>query len=375
MLYGRPTPLPFLTSLQSAPGPESRRILLRIATDHFISLANPSPRQIGQFEKNAERLIVSSDSSTRLILARKLARHPTTPPRLLELIEEMGGDGALHVLECAPLPRDRLLAAALGNERRAGALAKRGDLDADLIATLSVRPEPDVVLALAGNFAAPLSAATFASLARRAEREKPLAEALLSRPPGEIDPAALFLLASSERRAAILAAAQRVELARANPAPHGIGQDEAIARLETHALEREPELFNGVLAQALGCSLDLAERIAKEPSGEPLAVALAALGAAQDVAVRILVSGDLQSGARYARIGSLVRLKDGLHPAAARRIMAALAGERKERRERHQPVLDPKASPSPSRAAPAAPDALRRQPLLASAGQTAQKSG
>jgi hypothetical protein len=158
----------------------------------------------------------------------------------------------------------------------------------------------------------------------------------------------LFLLACSDRRALILADAERAELSSASPAPHGGDPDESIALLENHALECEPELFNGVLAQALGCSLDLAERIVREPSGEPLAVALAALGATPDATVRILVSGELRSGAKYTRIGALVRRKDGLNPAAARCVIAALIGAQKERRGRHQPVLEP------SRAAPAA---------------------
>jgi hypothetical protein len=219
------------------------------------------------------------------------------------------------------------------------------------------------VLALVDNLAAPIGVGALAALARRAEGENPLAKALLARP--DLDPAALFLIASSERRGAILAAAQRAELPGVGgAAPHGCEGADAIALLESYALEREPELFNDALAKALGCSLDLAERIAKEPSGEPLAVALAALGAAQDASVRILISGDLQSGARYTRIGSLVRLKDGLNPAAARRVIAALIGAPKPRaHHQHRPVLDADASPTPSRAAPAsAARGLRADP-------------
>src|SRR6202790_689336 len=144
MLHRSLTPLPFLTSLEKTPGPDSRRILLRIATDHFTSLQNHSAQQIAHFEKTVERLIGKADPAMRLIVAQKLARHAMTPPKVFEMIETMGGEAALHILEHAPLPRDRLLAAALGNESRACALARRGDLDADLTATLSVRPEPGV---------------------------------------------------------------------------------------------------------------------------------------------------------------------------------------------------------------------------------------
>ena len=73
-----------------------------------------------------------------------------------------------------------------------------------------------------------------------------------------------------------------------------------------------------------------------------------ALDAPADSAVRILISGD------YTRIGSLIRLIDGLSPAAARRVIAALNGAPNERRAHYQPVLDPSAAAAPSRAGPAA---------------------
>jgi uncharacterized protein (DUF2336 family) len=377
MLDQEPASLPFLASLGTADNPESRRILLRITTDHFISRQDHSTQQLAQFERTMLRLIARADPSTRLIVARKLARHPLAPSRALEMIEEMGGDGALHLIQCAPLSRDRLVAAASGHESRACALARRPDLDAELVATLSLRPEPDIALALAANPAAPLDSQACAILARRAERDRPLAATLLSRPPGDIDPASLFLLASSDQRAAILAAAQRAELARASaplPAPD---RDEMLASLEQHALARQPEFFINVLAQALGCSRDLAERIVREPSGEPLAVAVKALDAPQDAVVRIMISGD------HARIGSLIRLTDGLDPAAARRVIAALVGVRKERRVHYQPVLDPDARAAPSRGASAAPsanvnaNAIRRQRAFAFAlaESRVQKSG
>jgi uncharacterized protein (DUF2336 family) len=348
MLHQEHKSLPFLASLGTAESAESQRILLRITTDHFVSRQDHSGPQLAQFEKIMLRLIARADPPTRLIVARKLARHPMTPLRVLEAIEEMGGEGALHLLECAPLSRDRLVAAALGNESRACALAKRADLDAELVAALSWRPEPEIALALAANIAAPFDAQVCAVLARRAEREKPLAAVLLARPPEAIDPASLFLLASSEQRAEILAAAQRAELGRASVVRRRPDREETIARLERHALARQPELFVNVLAQALGCGHDLAARLAGESSGEPLAVAVKALDTPADSAVRILISGD------YTRIGSLIRLIDGLSPAAARRVIAALNGAPNARRAHYQPVLDPSAAAAPGRAGPAA---------------------
>jgi hypothetical protein len=111
---------------------------------------------------------------------------------------------------------------------------------------------------------------------------------------------------------------------------------------------------------------------------------LAALQAPHDVAVRILISGDLYSGANYTRIGSLLRLREGLNPAAARRVIASLIGAqgaRKEPRPRHQPVLDPRASPTPSRepaqSSGLTMEAQRRQRALAFAAshEAIKKSG
>lgn len=369
MLHEEHVSLPFIASLDAAENAESRRVLLRITTDHFISRQDHSTQQLAQFEKSMLRLIPRADPTTRLIVARKLAGHPMTPAPVLALIEEMGGEAALHLIECAPLPRERLVAAASGNESRACALANRIDLDADLVAALGLRPEAAIALALASNAAAPLDAQISAALARRAEREERLAAALLARPHGAIDPASLFLLASSERRAAILAGAQRSEMARAGVVRHQPDRAEAIARLEQHALARQPDQFVNGLAHALGCGRDLAERIAMEPSGEPLAVALKALDVPQDSAVRILISGE------YVRIGSLVRLIDGLSPVAARHVVAALAGVREERRAHHQSVFDASASPTPSRAASAIAARRQRAFAVALAQLRVQKSG
>jgi uncharacterized protein (DUF2336 family) len=355
MLHDEPASLPFIATLGAADNPESQRILLRITTDHFISRQDHSGQQLAQFEKTMLRLIAKADPSTRLIVARKLAVHPLAPPAVLEAIEELGGDASLHLLEYAALPRERLVAATSGNESRACAVAKRADLDTELATPLSLRPEHSIALALAGNTAAPLDAQTYAALVRRAEQDRSLADTLLSRPSLGLESSALFLLASSQQRAAILAAAQRAELGRAIATRREPDRERLVAEVEQHALARHAELFIAALAQALGCERALAERIATDQSGEPMAVALKALEAPQDLTVRVLISGE------YSRIGSLIRLTDGLNPAAARRVIGALVGAQKARRAQYQPALDPDAAPAPGRAA-AAPAAAALNP-------------
>jgi hypothetical protein len=197
-------------------------------------------------------------------------------------------------------------------------------------------------------------------LARRARQrvesglDSRLATALLERAPAGLEQAALFLEADSSRRAAIIAAARRAALGGPRNLKRRRDAAPTIARLERFALAGEPERFAEALADALACSRSLAKRIARDASGEPLAVALAALGAPADVAVRILTSRDLEDGADYRRLGALARLRDALDPATADLVIAAIVGELAPPRRASRPVLDPSASPTPSRPAAAA---------------------
>ena len=266
------------------------------------------------------------------------------------------------------------LAAAADDNARACAVARRDDLDAELVGALVDHDEIEVLLDARAKsprrrsirgFTPRSPAAPDSAIEGMLDRR--LAEALLDRGPARLEQAALFLEADLSRRAEILTAAQRAALAAPRPAVRPREASEAIARLERFALDADPERFAGALAEALECSLELAKRIAGDSSGEPLAVALAALGAPSDVTVRILTSRDLQDGADYRRVGALARLKDALSPAAAELVVAAMIGEAARPRARRQPVLDPGASPTPSRP-PAPPSSSRSRARRRGAG-------
>jgi uncharacterized protein (DUF2336 family) len=347
------TQLPFLASLEGRRDPEARRVLLRVATDRFINDPAPSREATARYEQEALPLIVDCDPATRLIVARKIAPRPAAPVAILELILGRGGAAALVVLERAVAMRRALLVAAIGGEpAKACAVARRSDLDEEMIGLLAPRPEPEIALALADNPSAPISTEILIDLARRAERDEELARALLARGSAPLELASLFLYASSTQRAAMLIAAQRAELVRSSPSSPWPRSAGAAAKLERYALARQPALFVATLAEALGCNGDLAERIVAESTGEPLAVALAALGAPEDATMRILLLGDAVT-LDYKRLGALTRLKDALHPVAARRIVSAMIGAQRIERAVVDPVLDPAAAPAPSRAAPA----------------------
>jgi hypothetical protein len=186
----------------------------------------------------------------------------------------------------------------------------------------------DELVALAANGRVRLRAEHVAALAPRAralaERgDRRLAEALLSREPLRLETAPLFLEANAEQRLAILVAARRAELGR-RPPPVPRLDEETAAKLEYAGLAGTLSEFVEALAEALGAEMALAGRIANDSSGEPLAVALIALGLARDAAVRIMTARDMQDGEVFPRVHMLARLGDLLPAPAARRILAAL---------------------------------------------------
>jgi uncharacterized protein (DUF2336 family) len=322
--------LPFLGSLARSARVEDRLLWLRVAVDYFLSDTTPDAALSAEFEANFVDSLARADDENRLTVARKLLSRGHAPPYLLAAIEALGGDAALFVLERAPgLPREKLLADA-EESGRATAIARRVDLDEDLMWTIVRGSAPEARVALLENQRAPVTAEQFLRLARQAKADietsgdRRLADALLARMPIRAEYAPLFMEASSAQRTLILLAVQRAELGKPRVAPPPGAAPEAIARLERYALNGEAELFARALAETLGCPNGLAEKIAADRSGEPLAVTLAAIGAPNDVSVRILTSSDLRDGADYRRIGALARLQDALSPSAARRVVAAI---------------------------------------------------
>ena len=356
-----PGPLPFLGSLAISPLPKDRSLWLRIAIDYFLADERADASRREEFLTKLFECLASVDDAGRLAVARKLfTPAERAPPQLIAGFFALGGEAERFVLSYAKdLPREARRAAA-ADSRRAAAVARRGDLDAETVATILGVGEPEALAALVENALAPLSADQSLALALRARsdiersQDRRLAELLLARAPARAEYAPLFLDAAPAQRTAILIAAQRAELGQPRAATSANAKRETIELLERAALGGETEMFDAALAQTLGCSLGLAQRIAGDRTGEPLAVALAAIGAANDVSVRILTSSDLREGADYPRVRALARLQDVLNPAAARRVLAAMIGEAKT-----QSDLQRTASQSPSerraRISPAAP--------------------
>jgi hypothetical protein len=213
----------------------------------------------------------------------------------------------------APLPHEPLDRAEID------AILRRGDLDAvvGLAMDASARLRIDQVEPLVAR------ARTLAEVG-----DVRLARALLGRGPVRLEHAPLFLEADAEQRLSLLLAVQRAELGR----PEGERRelDPALAKpLEFAAIAGKRAEFAEALAQALGVSPDLAARLAADPGGEALVVALAAVGAPRDLGIRILTARDIsESAGAFPRLHALARLAGRLSGPAARRLIDAISGVR-----------------------------------------------
>ncbi len=210
------------------------------------------------------------------------------------------------------------------------------ELALGLIESVDDATRAAVAASLAGYAAAP--AAVLARLGRTAAAEvTPSAEVANATASTESDDLIeLFFTATSEDRRLILfnldaAAMSSVHL----PSPAAAA---VIAKLETAALQRNSRVFSRTLARALRIPLDLAERVARDPSGEPIVVAARSLGMKAAVLQRILLFLNPSVGQSVQRVYELADLFDALPREAAERMLAIWRGAGAVPAPGHEPV-------------------------------------
>jgi hypothetical protein len=156
-----------------------------------------------------------------------------------------------------------------------------------------------------------------------------------SEPKPEPDLAELFFAAGTDERRLILTNLDAVAGAEQRRPP--VASD-VILRLETAALQHNAGEFCRTLERALGISGELAERITRDASGEPIVVAARAIGMKAAVLQRVLLFLNPQVGQSVERVYGLARLYDELTPAAAERMLAIWQQAGGQRKPRHEPL-------------------------------------
>ena len=315
-----------LVKLGQTPDVDIRPVLLRVLVDLFVCKAHHAQADLHQFEDMMQHLLDDADADVRLIVAEKLAPHAATPRSLLDRFLGYGGTIAVPVLEHAVVDEEILLGVAnWGPTAAARAVAGRSDLGLPVAAALAERPEPDIILALARNAAAPIDRSAFQYLVRRSRDDEELARALLAREGYPADRAALFLVANSEQRAAIMLAARREdlspELRRMRLGPE---ETAALTGVERAILSPDRDGFDTALAVALRMPLSDVWRLIDDPKGEPLALALAAIGASAELAARVFILSGPAIGHSVMAVRTLTTLVETMPRHTASRLIAAM---------------------------------------------------
>ena len=160
----------------------------------------------------------------------------------------------------------------------------------------------------------------------------------------ELSLADLFFSAESAERRMLLMSLGSVEAEK----PQSVQPVETNRALEAAALGRNRAEFTTLLQNALGLTVEQAERVISDPSGEPLLVAGKALAMPSVTIQRILMFVDPAIGESVQRFFDLAGFYERLSADAAHKIVASIRG--------HEPVRARRAPP-----ARASPDVLRRR--------------
>jgi Uncharacterised protein conserved in bacteria (DUF2336) len=318
-------------------GVDIRPTLVRVLTDLYVQKPAHTTEEEHHYTELVLQLIDAVDVPTRAIVARKLATYEGAPTAVVRRL-------ARDVFEVAePVLRH---SSRIGGADLLDVIQDFGPRYAAVIAT-RCPPEPIRNQAAASGPADPgCSAPTGAERSRNVSPtdaedfdgvDTPI-EAV-EMPPG-LRLGELFFAASSAERRAILTNLDRDDVDPPAP-PEAEQPNEAFGRLENAALQCRRPAFIGELASALGVDPGLAQRIVEDAAGEPMLVAVKAMGMPSEILLRILLFLDPAVGQSVPRVFDLARFYDRLTRKAASHVVASLRGTATmmRRAQAHQPVL------------------------------------
>ncbi|HMB11585.1 hypothetical protein [Saliniramus sp.] len=275
--------------------PDLVQVLLRVQTDLFAGAPARARGGSLAFESLALALIPRAEPGTLRYVARQLAQLPHTPGSVLRAIAARGQDlGLAHTLPAAGGAASSAAPTGPSPGLRPGGAPPAVSTGLDL--------------ALARDSHALLGERLLQDMVARARRVPDLAEALLARtdlPARSLAP--LYLHADQARRAALRSAmaqdgggASHLRLVRPTR--------ERIAALHDAADIGEKAAFGARLAQGLGLPAVPDWRFEKPERHDCLALALLALGASEEDAIRIFLILDKALARDVATVFGLVEI-------------------------------------------------------------------
>jgi hypothetical protein len=304
-------------------GFDIRPTLLRVLTDLYLQKAAHPLEDERYYTELALRLIGSTDVAARAAVAARLAGYPAAPRAVMLRL-------ARDVIDVA------------GPILRQSSCLTPADLEA---------------------IGRECGTAHAAVIARRPRASGPQAVDPPGAPESPTEAAELcelfFSATAAERRLIVV---NLDYTGQAAPALPPMRAKEVVGRLETSALAHNVEAFAREIELAFGVSNALARRIAGDELGEPIVVAMKALGAPRAVVERILLFVNPRIGQSVQRVYELATHYDEISVEAALRLVGIWRAAAPREQEAPRPAsVVRRAAPELGR--PATPIAIRR-PLL-----------
>jgi hypothetical protein len=274
---------------------DMRPTLLRVLTDLYVQKLRHTPEEERHYTELALRLLDAVDVPTRKAVAARLAPHLSPPARVMQYLvndlPEVAAPLRAYAQARAPAPPDKqhqpIVAAAEAAPPIAPAHAS------DKIPNIPVAESPAETPAIRG-----------------------MIDSAIATELNEF----FFTAAADERRLVLL------NLHIAAPLPPGrvvVSRDPSIRqRLEAAALSNKREEFANHLALALHIPRAQAGRIVRDDLGEPIAVAVKALGIQRAAVHRILMFVNPTVGHSVERVHALATLFDEMTLPAAEGMVA-----------------------------------------------------
>jgi uncharacterized protein (DUF2336 family) len=284
-------------------GMEMRPVLLRVLTDLYVQEPVHVPSERARFAELACRLLDRAEPTTRAAVAERLAGYSETPPQVAEKLSRDEIAVAAPILKRSSVLNEAALHMVLNfcGPAHAAAIAERHNLPPRVLKRLKEMSIPRSELVHLDEAKLENARGTTFALARR------------------------YLAAKNHERLTIFSA-----IAACAP----VEQEEMLRRLdrglvdklERAALKRRLGEFVAHLHEATGMARDVATRILRDPSGEPLAVICRALDVPFTTASRILLFLNPSSGGTVQQVFGMASRYMEMTPANARRLAAAWCG-------------------------------------------------
>jgi uncharacterized protein (DUF2336 family) len=327
-----------LIGLARQDGVDVRPTLLRVLTDLYIQRRGHTLEEEHRYTELALWLLAAVDVPTRVAVATKLAAYDEAPRLVVRRLARDTFEVAEPILTgSSRLASEDLLAIIKDfGPRYAAAIGRRGNPHRD-------NPHRDDAPATDRSEetlgAAPEIETTFAHEEAVVMVVEPVPD---DAPRVEPNPDAInrtvalgdyFLDAGSSERRLLLANLDDGTLSAAERA-FAADTAEAIRALEAAALERRPDDFIRGLEDALHIAGHKARAIVHDETGEPLLVAVKALGMPSDTLLRVLLFLNPVIGHSVERVFDLINLFDRLSAEAALHLVSSWRNPQR----RHQPV-------------------------------------